>query len=86
MPTKETKDNEAKAENTFFGCCNPENIQKMFETMGKCFPGQGDATDFIAMKENMMKKMMGMCCPPKTNDNKENAELQKEKNGETKST
>ena len=46
MKTEETKDNGAKAEDTGFGCCNTENIQKMFEKMGKCFPGQGDATDF----------------------------------------
>jgi len=86
MKTEETKDNGAKAEDTGFGCCNPENIQKMFEKMGKCFPGQGDATDFSAMKDSMMKKMMEMCCPPKTVDTKEDTELQKEKNGKTGST
>jgi len=85
MKTEETKDNGAKAEGTDFGCCNPENFQKMFEKMGKCFPGQGDATDFSSMKDNMMKKMMEMCCPPKPAKAKENTELQKEKNGETKS-
>jgi hypothetical protein len=37
MQTEETKDNGAKAEGTDFGCCNPENFQKMFEKMGKCF-------------------------------------------------
>ncbi len=33
-----------------------------------------------------MKKMMEMCCPPKTVDTKEDTELQKEKEGETEST
>jgi hypothetical protein len=86
MKTEETKDNESKTEGTDFGCCNPEDIQKMFEKMGKCFPGQGDATDFSAMKDNMMKKMMEMCCPPKPAKAKEDTEIQKGKNGETKST
>ena len=86
MPTEETKDHGAKAEDTGFGCCNPENIQKMFEKMGKCFPGQGDATDFSAMKDSMMKKMMEMCCPSKPAKAKEDTELQKGKNDETKST
>ena len=81
----ETKDTRTKAESTDFGCCNPENFQKMFEKMGKCFPGQGDATDFSAMKDSMMQKIMEMCCPPKTVDAKEDIELQKEKEGETKS-
>jgi hypothetical protein len=85
MQTEETKDNEAKTDGTEFGCCNPENFQKMFEKMGKCFQGQGDATDFSAMKDTMMKKMMEMCCPPKPDRAKEDTELQKEKNGETKS-
>jgi hypothetical protein len=86
MKTEETKDNESKAEGTDFGCCTPENFQKMFEAMGKCFPSQGDAADFSAMKDSMMKKMMEMCCPPKTSDTKEDTELQKEKEGETDST
>ena len=82
----ETKDNGAKAEGTAFRCCNPENFQKMFEKMGKGFPGQGDATDFSAMKDSMMKNMMEMCCPPKPAKAKEDTEFQKGKNGETKST
>jgi len=86
MKTEKTKDNGSKTEDTDFGCCNPEDIQKMFEKMGKCFPGQGDATDFSAMKGNMMKKMMEMCCPPKQAKAKEDTEIQKGKNGETKST
>ena len=85
MPTEETKDNRSKTEGTNFGCCNTENFQKMFEKMGKCFPGQGDATDFSAMKDSMVKKMMEVCCPPKPAKAKEDAELQKGKNGETKS-
>ncbi len=86
MQTEETKDNGAKAEGTDFGCCNPENFQKMFEKMGKCFPGQGDATDFSAMKGAMMKNMMEMCCPPKTADTKEDDDRQKEQEGQTEST
>ena len=86
MKTEETKDNGAKADGTDFGCCNPENFQKMFEKMGKCFPGQSDATNFSAMKDSMMKKMMEMCCPPKTAETKEDTELQKEKEGGTEST
>jgi hypothetical protein len=86
MKTEETKDNESKAEGTDFGCCNPENFQKMFEAMGKCFPSQGDAADFSAMKDLMMKKMMEMCCPSEPAKAKEDTELQKGKNGETKST
>ena len=86
MKTEETKDNGSKREGIDFGCCDPEAIQKMFEKMSKCFPGQGDATDFSAMKDNMMKKMMEMCCPPKPAKEKEDTEFQKGKNGETKST
>jgi hypothetical protein len=86
MPTEETKDNGAKAEDKDFGCCNPENFKKMFEKMSKCCPGQGDSPEFSAMKDAMMKNMMEMCCPPKTTDTKENTDLQKEKNGETKSS
>jgi hypothetical protein len=80
MQTEETKDNGAKAEGTDFGCCNPENFQKMFEKMGKCFPGQGDATDFFAMKGAMMKNMMEMCCGPKTTATKEDTESSEKKN------
>ena len=86
MKTEETKDNGAKVEGTDFGCCNPEHIQKMFEKMGNCYRGQVDVTDFSAMKENMMKKMMEMCCPSKPAKAKEDTELQKGKNDETKST
>ena len=70
MKTEETKNNGTKGESADFGRCNPENFQKMFEKMGKCFPGQGDATDFSAMKDIMMKNMMEMCCGPKTTDTK----------------
>lgn len=86
MKTEETKDNGAKAKGADLQCCNPENFQKMFEKMGKCFPGQGDATDFPAMKGAMMKNLREMCCPPKTEDTKEDTELQKEQEGETEST
>ena len=44
MKTEETKDNGSKREGIDFGCCDPEAIQKMFEKMSKCFPGQGDAS------------------------------------------
>ena len=84
MKTEKTKDNEAKAEGTDFGCCNPENFKEMFEKMSNCFPGQGDATDFSAMKDNMMKKMMEMCCPSKPVKAKEDTE--QGKNVETNST
>lgn len=86
MQTEETKDNGTKAESTDFGCCSSENFQKMFEKMSKCCPGQGDASDFSAMKGAMMKNMMKMCCGPKTNDIKEDTELQKESKGKTEST
>ena len=85
MPTEETKNNGTKGENTDFGCCNPENFQKMFEMMSKCCPGQGDSPDFSAMKGAMMKNMKEMCCGPKTTDTK-NTELQKEQEEETEST
>jgi hypothetical protein len=86
MQTEKTKDNETKGESTDFGCCNPENFQKMFEKMSKCCPGQGDAPDFSAMKGAMMKNMMEMCCGTKTTDTKKDTELQKEQEGETEST
>jgi len=86
MKTEETKDNGSKREGIDFGCCDPEAIQKMFEKMSKCFPGQGDATDFSAMKDSMMKKMTEMCCPPKTTDTNEDSELQKEQEEDTEST
>ncbi len=74
MQTEETKDNGTKAEGTDFGCCGPENFQKMFEKMSKCFPGQGDAPDFSAMKGAMMKNMLEMCCGPKTTDTQNETE------------
>ena len=77
MQTEETKGNGAKAKGKDIGRCNPENFQKMFEKMGKCLPGQGDATDFSVMKGDMMKHMMEMCCSPKTASTKEETELQK---------
>ena len=77
MKTEETKDNEIKPECADFGCCSPENFKDIFEKMSKCFPGQDGSTDFSSMKGNMMKKMMEMCCPPKTTDIKESTEIQK---------
>ena len=74
MQTEETKNNEDKGESADFGCCKPENFQKMFEKMSKCCPGQGDAPDFSAMKGAMMKNMMGMCCAPKATDTNEETE------------
>jgi len=41
---------------------------EMFEKMSKCFPGQDGSADFSAMKDDMMKKMMEMCCGTKTED------------------
>ena len=70
MKTEDTKNNGTKGESTDLGCCNPETFQKMFEKMSKCCSGQGDSTDFSAMKGAMMKNMMEMCCGPKTTDTK----------------
>ena len=86
MKTEDTKNNGTKGESADFGCCNPENFQKMFEKMNKCCPGQGDSPDFSAMNGAMMKNMMEMCCGPKTTDTKQDTELQKEQEGETEST
>jgi len=85
MKTEKTKGNKFKTKGTDSGCCNPENFQKMFETMGECFQGHRDAADFSAMKDPMMKKMMEMCCPTKPVKAEKDTELQKEKNGEMKS-
>ena len=82
----QTKGNGAKAKGTDIGCCNPENFQKMFEKMGKCLPDQGDATDFSAMKGDMMKHMMEMCCSPKKAGTKEKTELKKKQEEEMDST
>ena len=86
MKTEETKGGEDKTRGTGPGCCNPENFQRMFETMSKCFQGQGDTADFSAMKETMVKKMMEMCCPIKPTKAEEDTELQKEKSDGMKST
>ena len=86
MKTEKTKDNGTKTKGADFGCCNPENFKEMFEKMSKCFPGQDGSTASFAMKDNMMKKMMEMCCPSKPVKAKEDTELQKGKNDETKST
>ncbi len=86
MKTEKTKGNGTKNEGTDFGCCNPENFKEMFEKMSKCFPGQDGSTASFAMKDNMMKKMMEICCPPKATNIKENTELKKEKEGEAEST
>ncbi len=86
MVKEKIKSDGTNAEFTAFGCCNPDNFKRMFEEMSKCFPGQGDATDFFAMKNGMMKNMMAMCCGPKTTDSKEDTELQKEQEKETEST
>ena len=85
MKTEETKGNERNTKCTDSGCCNPENFQRMFETMSQCFQGQGDAIDFSAMRDSMMKKMMEMCCPAKPTKAEEETELKKEKNDGMKS-
>jgi len=69
MKTEETK-------GTQTGCCNLKNFEKMFEMMGKRFQGQGDAADFSAMKDSMVKKMMEMCCPAKPAKAEEDTERQ----------
>ncbi|UCD33456.1 MAG: hypothetical protein JSV38_06195 [Desulfobacterales bacterium] len=71
----ETKNNETKAKGTDLGCCNPEDFKKMFEKMSKCCPGQGDSPDFSALKDDMMKKMMEICYPPRATDTKEDNEI-----------
>ena len=65
-----------KTKGTGSGCCNPENFQRMFEMMGECFQGQGDAADFSAMKETMVKKMIEMCCPSRPAKEEEDTESQ----------
>lgn len=86
MPTEETKNNETKAKGADFGCCGPENFKKMFAMMSKYCPGQDDTTGFSAMKKDMMKNMMEMCCGPKTTATKEDTQLQKEPKKEAEST
>ncbi len=83
MTTQETKDKGANAVDSGFGCCSPENFQKMFEMMSKCCPGQKDSPDFSSMKDNMMKPMMEGCFGGKPTRTEENACVQKEKDEET---
>ena len=66
MPTEKTKDNGVKVEGKIFECCNPQNFHRMFGKMGEYFQGQEDVGNFSAMKSNMMKYMMEMCCSSKT--------------------
>lgn len=68
MTTGETKDNGTKNGWADIGCCNSEDFRKGFEKQFKCFPGQGEGTDFSVMMEGMMKKMMEMCCGSKAED------------------
>ena len=86
MQTEETKDNGTKGRCTDFGCCNPEDFRKMFEKKCKCFSGQSDATDFSAMKEGMMKKMMEMYCGSRAEETITNAKSQKEPEAKDEST
>ena len=86
MQTEETKDNGTKGGCADFGCCNPEDFKKMFEKKCKCFFGQNDATDFSAMKEGMMKKMMEMCCGSKAEETKVSTKSQKDTEGKFEST
>jgi hypothetical protein len=74
----QTKDNGTKDGCADFGCCNPEDFRKMFEKKSNCFSGQSNTTDFSAIKEGMMKKMMEMCCGSIVDDTKTNTESQKE--------
>jgi len=80
MKTEKTKDNGTKTKGADFGCCNPENFKEMFEKMSKCFPSQDGSAAFSAMKDGMMKKMMEMCCPPKTTGTKEDTESSEKEN------
>ena len=83
MKTETAKGNGTKNEGAGFGCCNLENFKEMFEKMSGCFPRQDGPADFSAIKDGMMKRMMEMCCPPKTADIKEDTEIQKGAEGET---
>lgn len=85
MQTEETKDNGAKDRYAGFGCCNLEDFRKMFETQCRCFCNQGDATDFSAMKEGMMKKMVEMLCGAKAEETKKNTKSKKEPEEKTES-
>jgi len=86
MKTETAKGNGTKSEDAAFGCCNLENPKEMFEKISGCFPGQDGPADFSAIKDGMMKRMMEMCCPPKTADTKEGTEIQKEEEGKTEFT
>jgi len=86
MKTETAKGNGTKSEGAAFGCCNLENSKEMFEKISGCFPGQDGPADFSAIKDGMMKRMMEMCCPPKTADTKEDTEIQKEEEGKTELT
>lgn len=81
MQTEEAKDNGTEGRYAVFGCCNPEDFKKMFETQCRCFCDQGNATNFSAMKEGMMKKMMGMWCGDGAEKTKKNTESQKKPEG-----
>ena len=66
MTNDESGDGKKKAEGNKFGCCNPENLDKMFEMMKACCQGRDDLANCSAM----MKNMMGMCSGSKaTNTN-----------------
>ena len=62
MKTEEKKECETKTEDNEYGCCQPENFEKMFEMMGQCCSGKSKSNDFAAM----MKNMMEMCSKSKT--------------------
>ncbi len=72
MQTEETKGNGTKGGCADFGCCNPKDFIKIFEKKWGCCSGQSSTTDFSAMKEGMMKKMMEMYCGSKAEETKTN--------------
>jgi hypothetical protein len=79
MKAENTKGNGTKNEDTNFGCCNPKNFRKMFRNMTNCCSDQNGLDDISAVRNGMMKKMMEICCPPKSADMKPDTEFQKKK-------
>ncbi len=66
MTEEKTKDKSYGNKCGDFGC-TPENMQKMFEMMGKFCTGKGDTPNW----PDMMKHMMETCCSPEKEDTKE---------------
>jgi len=65
MTTEKTTDKKETTGCAGFGC-NPENFKGMFNMMNKCCSGRDVQGDW----QDTMKKTMGTCCGPKTEDSK----------------